>query len=833
MQSSILRKSTDRVDLLKQLLDKVYGIARDVPWLRQECGMTLCDLAIDLEPLDYANSLLEKLVEYDLVKTPEGVAIWLAVRSKWLDASYPPNVWHNDDPLHRKEMRALADVLKEGGKKSQPEDEDAHRAAKTGTWYANANFAWGRVFRAVLARCASSTTPDIEHFQRVWTHIVDENLFSQSSSDERKFWGLQIFSTLVLSAPEWALPALFSQNLMRCIINQRADKTRALYDAAAEPLKKIQARVRRYPFLASVFIKNLTTGNGTILFDRTAKSKLVEELLSAADNNAALSVVQLFEALISQPQADDEPSAETIRQGIADLLLNAARNRTKKKAGNLNLGPDLQWLLHILQTFSQCAYCIPAQSSAPSIPIPPISNKSRNVFRARLSSLLAHLIGFDKDINWPGIVVDHIRVCAEDSGEWRWAVKLHGDARKTLEKTLSTLADLGPSRQRDPDDSERTNYSLKLLLSLATLQVFGEDPDAISILEELHESKVLQSVKEDGTQPAERVIVEVLLSFISQPSTLFRKIAERVFGAITSLLTRESMASLIVVLERKESVGGQDELFDKENEIEDETEGVEVDSDVEIEEADDSSESEGQSTDNGESESELLRFDTLLAETLGTSRPDTQIENEDDSSDGSDMDDDQMMVIEPHLAKIFQQRRAASGTNKKKEQREAKENMINFKCRVLDLLEIFVKQEHESCLAFDIIHPLLRLMRETSSPQVANRASDTLKTLSETCSKHKSYPEPPRDDIDGTWKLLHAIHSEARQQASKHHDMACSRASLFVVKCLLSVNRDHYHDAARIYAETQNDWFRDPKVNIDTKFFTEWVSWSAEMRKSR
>jgi DNA polymerase phi len=193
------------------------------------------------------------------------------------------------------------------------------------------------------------------------------------------------------------------------------------------------------------------------------------------------------------------------------------------------------------------------------------------------------------------------------------------------------------------------------------------------------------------------------------------------------------------------------------------------------------------------------------------------------------MDDDQMMAIEPQLTKIFQQRQAASATNKRKEQHDAKENMVNFKSRVLDLLGIFLKQEHKNSLVFNVILPLLQLMRRTSSQLVANKASDILKAFVDACHKNKSHPVLV--DIDQAWLLLREIHGEAKQQASKQHDITCSRASLLIVRSLVNVDQANYRKASSIYAETQADWFADRKVNMEPKFFTEWVSWSAEMRK--
>jgi len=832
IQSSILHDSSGRVDLFIELLNKVFTLARDVSWLRQECGMMLCEVVKDLDSSNYANTILDKLIEYGLARTPEGVAIWLAIRSQGLDVTYPPKIWHKNDPLHRKEMKNLAAILKESRHSSHSQDDDLQPLAKTGVWNANANFAWGRVLDAVLIQC-SGPSPNIEYFRKFWIHIIDENLFTQSSSSERKFWGLQIFSRMIMSAPDWALPAIFSPILMRCIINQRVDNQRTLFDAAAEPFKKIHARARREPRLASIFVSSLSTDNGVILFDRATKTKAVEELLTVADDDAMLEIVHLFGTLFSQPQVDDDRSAESTRQGLADLLLNAARNRIKQDSKDIAATSTSAWLSQTVHIFSLFAYCIPAPATTSTLPNPPMSQKSRSIFQSRLSSLMAHLMSSENVTIWPEIAVDHVRSRTQSADQWRLACSPDSTIAELLDMTYRNL-----SRIRKTKSSQAIE-AFKLLLSLSTLQVFGGDPDAVSILEELNDPTILRSLDGEDKESGVDEIVEVLLSFVSRPSALFRKIADQVFSAITPFVTERTLQSLFEVLVKKENLGGQEELFDQQDTSDIKgDDDTEMDSDVDVKSIDGSksdSETGGGSargSDDGDEaeDAELERLDTLLAEALKTTRPSDRPEGGDNSSeDESDMDDDQMMAIEPHLAKIFQERRAASTTSKKKEQHEAKANMIHFKTRVLDLLGTYLKQEYNNSLSLQVILPLLRLRRWTSSPQLANKASDILKSLFDTCSKKKSTPVP--QDIERAWLLLQEIHQEALQQASKQHDTICSRASLLIVRSLINLDRSNYHRALTIYTETQNAWFKDPKVKLQPQFFTEWVSWTTEMRK--
>src|SRR3954467_9979641 len=107
----------------------------------------------------------------------------------------------------------------------------------------------------------------------------------------------------------------------------------------------------------------------------------------------------------------------------------------------------------------------------------------------------------------------------------------------------------------------------------------------------------------------------------------------------------------VQVLETKETLVGQSELFDEENDEDEEESSNEDDSNMEILSGEDSSsemEITGKSEEDtaGESDSEedeeTQKLNAALAEALGTSLSDANMPDADNDSDES-MDDDQMM----------------------------------------------------------------------------------------------------------------------------------------------------------------------------------------------
>lgn len=290
-----------------------------------------------------------------------------------------------------------------------------------------------------------------------------------------------------------------------------------------------------------------------------------------------------------------------------------------------------------------------------------------------------------------------------------------------------------------------------------------------------------------------------------------------------------------------------------EDEDEDMADADSLDSDVEVIDADDAetgSEEDDQTDededDNEEDEEELAAFDAKLAEALGTHRADD--DNEDLSSD-SDMDDDEMEAVDEMLVKVFKARQQA--TSKKKDKKDAKETMTNFKNRVLDLLEIYVKKCHGSVLALDLVLPLLRLTRKSTVKQISTRAGEVLREYTRLCkgnaipslagigsSDDNKENEDEDEENDQTsavtrvWDLLRAVHKEAAISGPAAHAASASQASIFLVKVLVAQDKRNISQIVDIYAETRKAQLLSNKCHVQPGFFTDWNNWCVNAGRS-
>lgn len=388
-----------------------------------------------------------------------------------------------------------------------------------------------------------------------------------------------------------------------------------------------------------------------------------------------------------------------------------------------------------------------------------------------------------------------------------------------------------------------------LLYSLTLLQAYNGEGDAVMMLDDLdasykafEASRKASSKKKSktSTSDGQNAFVEIVLSFSGNERTLFRRIGEEAFSIFASEISAEGLRSLTEILDTEENLEGQKELFnqgDEDTEEEGSSEDDEDDSDVEMvdggePDSDDASESGSDDEDSDASEeedAELTQFDNMLAMTLQTSKPTIDGEAADETSDESDMDDDQMMALDPHLSKIFKER--SKTTSKKKERADAKQNVVQFKSRVLDLLAVYMEKQYSNPLTLELLLPVLRRTRANANKQTADKAAKMLKSFLDTRTKRKA-PLPKPENVEDVWELLKGIHEEAKLgNGSKVHADACASASLHIVKVLVGLDKGNYAGVVDVYAETQKQWFADKKSPLQPVLFTQFQNWSVNARQ--
>ena len=551
------------------MIDIILELAKKKSWLREECGWVLCAALKDPPTMDgaYVEVLFEKLHSNGLIKTPEGIGLWITAMQAYPGVKYPKHVWHHGNPLHQKEKASLARILKETSTNHDTAG-TAKKASQRGTWTSRLHFSWDVVFKALLEE-----RPKQLAFSDLWTEAVDseslplltitmtlqrsditiDGLFAAASSDERKYWGFLLFQKYVQILPIASFGTILGPNLLRCMINQLASAERYLHRVAEKSLRAIHSRIDQDPQIISVVIGRFIA-NGYANFDHVTKTKTIEKLLNQADVQSLGDIIPMFGKLIDRPEAHDDKGASATRQLISDFLVSMVRSTTSPVEGDLVLAEYHRCMSTITTVFLKYAYfeVIPGVHDASKLPVPPMSFSSREMFKSRLMSCLSHLmVKSDDPAYHPYEVVNTIRRYEAQTETYKPLMSFDegSDVSEIRRKGWKTIDKLHEDEQSG--DPARTDYlrAFKLLYTLTILQVYNGDADAVSIIDELQSCSkaLLVSKSQMARGKASETLVEIILSLVSKPSILFKRLAQQVFSVCTSVVNANGLQSMIMV----------------------------------------------------------------------------------------------------------------------------------------------------------------------------------------------------------------------------------------------------------------------------------------------
>ncbi|KAG6036534.1 hypothetical protein E4U41_005618 [Claviceps citrina] len=881
VKSKTLFKDSSRWNAV---LDMLLKLGHKKIWLRPQCGWILVQ-ALEQMPEDLTKATLIKIAEAGMAQTPEGVAAWIVSLNRYPRLKIPP--WRN--PLSKKALADLAAVLKESFKDSAKDPKEKQHGAKQASWSAQLHFVWDIILARFLSTDSDSKEEDFEQF---WGRVVDEGLFSKQATDGQKFKGFMVFEKMLkgFAQTEPKLEVLFSRNFMSCLLNQASKEDRYLNRAATKALKAIEEVVSSHPDALAPILANLLGKNGSYAFDQRSNSKTVDKIMQNINERnveSVLAVVKRPIKLMKQQEISEaQATVRTYSDYLAKILSAFACASTRAAKADTRAGEEGQKEKRAdskaasgsfdktLEELTKVAYGQPAE-----IPKDALTDQIREICRSRLETSLAKLARTSTDF-----AVFCKAVASIDCS----AMTMTAEIKKAKDEALTRMGELLKS---ETDAAQ----GLAMLHATSIFQLYNEDPDAMDVLDDLSQCyDKLRSGDASGEGRSE-LLVEILLSMVARPSSLMRQISQQVFGVFTSQMCEESMKLLTGPLTSDESTKGQKELFnteddamemesdasdgeeeEEEEEEDGEEDGVidvedasdfEIDSDLEFvgvngdgEDSDEAEEDEDEEEDGGKNTNKqdgaadsdqgheqagerLLNqegewdnpeeLDTILGKILKSHRLDKDAEAE-SSEDEGDMSDSEMFALDKQLSAAIAPRIKANQSDTKKQKKDAKQSVVNFKHRILDLLDIYVKNEALNPLAFSTLLPLLTLMRTTSTKALANRAHDVILNLRKAIKKARpsgaataaatTTPSPAL-----LLPLLRACHDEAGRDDAHAYAKAASAASLIVASALFRQRRESVEQIAAVYAQTESAWVLN-KARMHRSFFNDWHDWAQSMR---
>nr|XP_023675248.1 myb-binding protein 1A [Paramormyrops kingsleyae] len=295
------------------------------------------------------------------------------------------------------------------------------------------------------------------------------------------------------------------------------------------------------------------------------------------------------------------------------------------------------------------------------------------------------------------------------------------------------------------------------------------------------------------------VMVEILLSLLSQPSRLIRQVCNSVFGRICPYVTQGALNAILEVLDpnRDDEDGAlvitdekeknmPDEDLDKESEEQDSSDKDSEESDKGSDNDDDDDDDDDDDEDNEEPEVDQ-NFRTELMKVLQGQHA---LPNEEVESEEEDLDDEAMMKLDGNIAALFseQKKKIQAKKDEKEKLRKEKTLVRDFKIKVLDLVEIFLTKQADSPLVLGIIEPLLNVLENAMSSETSQQEEEFLRKTADTfrnqLCKGKRYCKNISDRKDELHAMLERVLSRAQKLSDSSLSLYYFSASLYLVKVL-------------------------------------------------
>ncbi|CEI97277.1 hypothetical protein RMCBS344292_11413 [Rhizopus microsporus] len=774
----ITRESTTTDDIVR-ILTSLHEMGSLKSYLAEVCHHVVINMLPYLKDTQHQEIAVEKIKELYFngpISNVDQLNLVIALQQlNNVDLTEQFANWKSQTILAPANLPRLARILREA-----PEDPQE----STAEWKPQLHSVWDPILDVYFQ---SKQPKEIASFQEFWIVCVDNSMFDINASHGRKFWGFQLVEKVLHRLSPEQMPLIFTANFMRTFINNLSSDVRFLYNAARHTAQEIQSVAEKNKKVGFALVTQLLGKHGHQNFDKITRTKTVENLLTTMDAEGIQSYLEYLAETFTNTQED---ASETSRQW--------ALNQMTLLATNTKVPKQEEWVIKLVEFMMTHAFFNVKTASKKNKssylsslhkPSPPLSattvkhcqdklqlvlvglSKLSPLDNQKIEALKSHKRdGYMKNNElWVHKVLS-IYQALEKNSSLTPRLELAKETKEMIDKAMKKVEKL--DAKKDEDSYESLERGFQILLLYVITHVWYNEEEGVSILSELMdchqklfaEKKSKKKSKEEQPNPID-VVVDILVSFLTNPSPVLKNIAERVFGIFSHKLTRQSLEILLNILASGEDKQ-EDDLFDEEDDEEDD--------DVEMIDADDIEEIEDE--DNEDVDEELRQKVEEAMKAQG-------INAVDDESD-EDLDDEAMAAFDEKLAEVFKQKKLA-----KQEKNNMQQSVVHFKNNVMELVAIYARKNPTNPLVLSLITPLLNIIRSTPVKSATNQfVEKVVAFLRNRLAKSTEYPKDYADD--SVFDILQSVHDFAKHSTSKEISDMCVQLTIYLRKVILSTGAD-------------------------------------------
>uniref|UniRef100_A0A8C6L2M0 MYB binding protein 1a n=1 Tax=Nothobranchius furzeri TaxID=105023 RepID=A0A8C6L2M0_NOTFU len=427
-----------------------------------------------------------------------------------------------------------------------------------------------------------------------------------------------------------------------------------------------------------------------------------------------------------------------LRRWIVSRLASIIDNSQVKKQEDLIMDVARFVFFHAFFGTQKASSDIAETSSKPSIPL---DEKTRGVLVSSFFGLLMSLHHMPPSDD--GTAVNQRRVLGVTADGTMWIYRLVQYAQLLLNhpKHVHRVHPFSPEQRQAWDSMLESVENLRKkgttaesgafqqLFLLVGMHLFKAPDELLDIMKDLQncvdkaqEKKTKKKKKKEGeTDEPEwvEVMVDILLSLLSQQNRLIRQVCKTVFASICPHVTAAALTAILDVLDPDKEDEEDSAVVVTDDADKTQKRKLEEDEDEEMEAGSDEDSDGDEAVEEEVDQSFRLELMKVLQQ---------QNALEDASSD-EDLDDDAMMKLDQSLSTLFSEQKKKIQAKKDEKTKLQKEKTLvrDFRMKVLDLVEVFVARQAGSPLIIGLVEPLLNMIDRGMSSGSEQQEQDFLR----------------------------------------------------------------------------------------------------------
>uniref|UniRef100_A0A8C4F9M5 Myb-binding protein 1A n=1 Tax=Dicentrarchus labrax TaxID=13489 RepID=A0A8C4F9M5_DICLA len=375
------------------------------------------------------------------------------------------------------------------------------------------------------------------------------------------------------------------------------------------------------------------------------------------------------------------------------------------------------------------------------------------------------------------------------------------EQKQAWDGMLESVSKLKKKAKKGPNAESTAFQQLFLLVGM---HLFKAPEELLDIMKDLQscvdkaqekkakKKKTTKKKQGDYDEPEwVEVMVDILLSLLSQPSRHIRQVCRTVFSSICPHVTAAALTAILDVLDPEKDDEEDSAVVVTDDNKTQKKPDEEDDEDHDEEMEDEDNEDDDDEDDEAMEEEEVGEVDqSFRLELMKVLQQQNALATEEDGSDDEDLDDEAMMELDKGLAALFSEQKKKSQAKKDEKAKLQKEKTLvrDFKIKVLDLVEVFVARQAGSPLVLGLVEPLLTIIDRGMSSDSHQQEQDFLRRAADIfrnqLCRSKVYCRTVGDRQGELHDLLEKLMTKTQKLSDSAVCLYYFSASLYVVKVL-------------------------------------------------